>query len=57
MMKTKKVILPILMTQVTMTRLDPTTIIPHSRSRLQERGKVNVEERNKNDPVRRLGRL
>ena len=39
-----------------MTRLEPTVITPRLRVRLLERGKVNVEERNDNDPFRRLGR-
>ena len=55
-MTTKKVILPIMMTQVPMTQLDPTVITLRLHSRLLARGKVNADERNKNDPVGRLGR-
>ena len=48
-------ILPILITRVPMTRLDPTAITPSSCARLLERVKVNAEERSKNDPVGKLG--
>ena len=54
MMTTTKVILPILMNQVPMTRLELTATTLRLRSRLLTRGKVNVEERNKNDPSGRL---
>ena len=52
-----KIIIPNLMTRVLMIRLDPTTITPRLRARLPVREKVNVEEKNKNEPDGRLGRL
>ena len=55
MMKTTKVILPILMTRVRMIRLDPTAITQCLYIRLLAREKVNVEQRNNNYPVGRLG--
>ena len=54
---TTKVILLILVSRVPMMRLDPTATTPRLRVRLLEKEKVKVEEINKNDPVRRLGRL
>ena len=57
MMAATKVILPNLMTRVPMKRVDPSKATPRLRARLLARGKVNVEELNKNDPVGRLVKL
>ena len=53
----EKKFIPDLMTQVPRMQMEPTAITPRLRTRLLERVKVNVGERNKNGLVGGLGRL
>ena len=55
-MAATKVILPNLITLVPMKLVDPTETPLRLCARLLAKGKVNVEERNDNEPVGRMGR-